>query len=63
MHWFVSSFNAHFFVICNFFFYLQKDSFYEIDELKLLVKRLLTENGQLKSRIDSGSSNAYEIAL
>ncbi|XP_055309853.1 ARF GTPase-activating protein Git [Sitodiplosis mosellana] len=39
-----------------------QDSFYEIDELKMLVKKLLTENCQLKSRIDS-SVSAFDVPL
>ncbi|XP_031619745.1 ARF GTPase-activating protein GIT2 [Contarinia nasturtii] len=40
-----------------------QDSFYEIDELKMLVKKLLTENCQLKSRIDSSSISAFDVPL
>lgn len=42
-----------------------KDSFYEIDELKLMVKKLLNENCQLKSRIDStiATDDAFDVAL
>lgn len=44
-----------------------QESFYEIDELKSLVKKLSTENCELKSRIDStridSSISAFDIQL
>lgn len=46
----------------NNIFSFFKDSFYEIDELKLMVKKLLNENCELKSRIDS-SPNTFDVAL
>lgn len=42
--------------------FFSKDSFYEIDELKMLVKKLLNENCELKSRIDS-SITAFDVPL
>lgn len=40
-----------------------QESIYEIDELKTLVKKLSTENNELKSRIDPVMPKTYDVPL
>lgn len=40
-----------------------QESIYEIDELKLLVKKLSTENSALKSRYDPSVGDTFDVPL